>query len=50
MVMAATALLAKNQRPTDAEIDAAMSNVCRCGTYTRVRAAVHKAAAVMAAK
>lgn len=43
-VMAATALLAKHPRPTDAEIDAAMTNICRCGTYQRIRRAVHRAA------
>ena len=41
MIMAATALLAKNPRPTDAQIDAGMTNLCRCGTYTRVRKAMH---------
>jgi isoquinoline 1-oxidoreductase subunit alpha len=40
MIMAATALLAEKPRPTDAEIDAAMTNLCRCGTYPRVRAAI----------
>jgi isoquinoline 1-oxidoreductase subunit alpha len=44
MIMAATALLAKKPRPTDADIDAAMTNLCRCGTYSRVRAAIHAAA------
>jgi len=44
MIMAASALLAKNPRPTDADIDAAMTNLCRCGTYGRVRAAIHAAA------
>ena len=45
-VMSATALLKTNKRPTDAQIDAAMSgNVCRCGTYQRIRAAIHRAAA-----
>ncbi|MFO1414143.1 MAG: (2Fe-2S)-binding protein [Burkholderiales bacterium] len=43
-IMAATALLAKNPNPTDADIDRAMTNICRCGTYQRVRAAVHMAA------
>jgi isoquinoline 1-oxidoreductase alpha subunit len=44
-IMAATALLATNQTPTDADIDAAMSgNICRCGTYPRIRAAIHAAA------
>ena len=44
MIMAATALLAKTPKPTDAEIDAAMTNVCRCGTYQQVREAIHAAA------
>jgi isoquinoline 1-oxidoreductase alpha subunit len=45
-IMAATALLKSNPKPTDADIDAAMSgNLCRCGTYTRIRKAVHAAAA-----
>jgi aerobic-type carbon monoxide dehydrogenase small subunit (CoxS/CutS family) len=43
-VMAAAALLAAHSRPTDAEIDAAMTNICRCGTYQRIRRAVHRAA------
>jgi isoquinoline 1-oxidoreductase subunit alpha len=44
-IMAAAALLATNAAPTDADIDAAMSgNICRCGTYPRIRAAVHRAA------
>ncbi|PPC94085.1 MAG: (2Fe-2S)-binding protein [Methylotenera sp.] len=44
-IMAATALLATNKQPTDADIDAAMSgNICRCGTYPRIRAAIHVAA------
>ncbi len=43
-IMAATALLKKNAKPTDADIDAAMTNICRCGTYQRIRAAVHMAA------
>ncbi len=43
-IMAATSLLAKNPRPTDAQIDAAMTNICRCGTYQRIRAAIHSAA------
>ncbi|HZM48266.1 MAG TPA: (2Fe-2S)-binding protein [Burkholderiales bacterium] len=43
-IMAATALLAKNPRPTDKDIDTAMTNICRCGTYQRVRAAIHVAA------
>ena len=44
MLMAATALLRLTPRPTDADIDAAMTNICRCGTYQRVRAAIHAAA------
>ena len=44
MVMAATALLAAKPNPTDADIDEAMTNICRCGTYQRVRTAVHMAA------
>jgi isoquinoline 1-oxidoreductase alpha subunit len=43
--MAAAALLAKTKHPTDAEIDAAMTNICRCGTYQRIRKAIHRAAA-----
>jgi len=44
-VMSAVALLKKNRRPTDAQIDAAMAgNICRCGTYQRIRAAIHDAA------
>ena len=42
--MAAAALLKQNPTPTDKEIDDAMSNICRCGTYPRIRAAVHMAA------
>lgn len=44
MLMAATALLRITPQPTDADIDAAMTNICRCGTYQRVRAAIHAAA------
>ena len=44
MLMAAAALLAHTPKPTDADIDAAMSNICRCGTYQRVRAAINRAA------
>jgi len=44
MIMAAAALLAEKPRPTDADIDAAMTNICRCGTYNRVRAGVKQAA------
>jgi isoquinoline 1-oxidoreductase alpha subunit len=44
MLMAAAALLKNTPRPSDAQIDAAMTNLCRCGTYPRVRAAIHTAA------
>ena len=44
MIMAATALLKAKPKPTDADIDATMSNICRCGTYNRVRAAIKLAA------
>jgi len=43
-IMAAAALLKKKPHPSDADIDAAMTNICRCGTYQRIRAAVHIAA------
>lgn len=44
-IMTASALLAKTPKPTDAQIDSAMRGIlCRCGTYTRIRAAIHKAA------
>jgi len=44
-IMSASALLAKNPNPTDADIDSAMSgNICRCGTYGRIRRAIHRAA------
>jgi isoquinoline 1-oxidoreductase subunit alpha len=49
-IMAAAALLSSKPRPTDADIDAAMTNVCRCGTYQRIRAAIHRAAEINAAK
>ena len=45
MMMAAAALLAQQPKPTDADIDAAITNICRCGSYQRVRAAIHAAAA-----
>ena len=48
MLMAAAALLEKKPRPTDADIDEAMTNICRCGTYQRVRAAIHRAAGAAA--
>jgi isoquinoline 1-oxidoreductase alpha subunit len=44
MIMAVAALLERTPRPSDDEIDAAISNICRCGTYQRVRAAIHAAA------
>ena len=44
MLMAAAALLERKPKPTDADIDEAMTNICRCGTYPRVRAAIHRAA------
>jgi len=45
-IMAATALLTQTPKPTDADIDAAMSgNICRCGTYVRIREAIHAVAA-----
>lgn len=48
-IMSATALLATNPKPTDADIDAAMSgNICRCGTYPRIRAAIYNAASKLA--
>jgi isoquinoline 1-oxidoreductase alpha subunit len=43
-IMAAVALLEKIPQPSDADIDAAMSNICRCGTYVRIRAAIHDVA------
>ena len=48
MLMAAAALLERKPRPSDADIDEAMSNICRCGTYQRVRAAIHRAAGAKA--
>ena len=48
-LMAAAALLAKNPDPSDADIDAGMTNICRCGTYQRMRAAIHSAAKMMKA-
>ncbi|HUP30979.1 MAG TPA: (2Fe-2S)-binding protein [Usitatibacter sp.] len=49
-IMAAAALIAAKPRPTDADIDQAMTNICRCGTYQRIRAAVHRAAELNASK
>lgn len=48
MIMAATALLNQNSSPTETEIDTAMTNVCRCGTYNRVRKGIHRAVELMA--
>lgn len=50
MLMAAAALLRHTPRPTDADIDQAITNLCRCGTYQRVRAAIHAAAGAPTAK
>ena len=47
VLMAAAALLAQNPKPSDADIDAAMTNLCRCGTYSRIRRAIHRAAEEM---
>jgi isoquinoline 1-oxidoreductase alpha subunit len=49
MIMAVAALLAEKPRPTDADIDAAITNICRCGTYQRIRAAIHATAASLMA-
>jgi isoquinoline 1-oxidoreductase subunit alpha len=49
MLMAAAALLRDKPRPTDADIDAAITNICRCGTYNRIRAAIKQAAGVSTA-
>lgn len=46
MIMAVAAFLAANRQPTDAEIDTAITNICRCGTYERIRKAVHAAASL----
>ncbi len=46
MIMAASALLADNPQPTDADIDAAVTNICRCGTLQRVRRGIHRAAEI----
>jgi isoquinoline 1-oxidoreductase alpha subunit len=50
MIMAVSALLAANHAPMDADIDAAITNICRCGTYERIRKAVHTAAALAAGR
>lgn len=46
-IMAVSAFLKENPHPSDADIDAGITNICRCGTYPRIRAAIHRAAAVM---
>ncbi len=43
-IMAAASLLDRNPHPTDADIDSAMTNICRCGTYNRIRSAIHRVA------
>src|SRR3990170_3284275 len=50
MIMAAAGLLQKNPKPTDADIDAEITNICRCGTYNRVRAAIKLAVSAVAVK
>ncbi|MBV8464713.1 MAG: (2Fe-2S)-binding protein [Burkholderiales bacterium] len=50
MICATTALLAKHPQPSDADIDANITNLCRCGTYPRVRAAIHEAARLLGDK
>jgi isoquinoline 1-oxidoreductase subunit alpha len=46
-IMAAAAFLKEHPKPTDADIDANLTNICRCGTYVRIRSAIHRAAALM---
>jgi isoquinoline 1-oxidoreductase alpha subunit len=46
-IMAAVAFLKQNPQPSDADIDAGITNICRCGTYPRIRSAIHRAAALM---
>ena len=46
MIMATAALLERNPKPSDRDIDRAISNICRCGTYNQVRAAIHRAAQI----
>jgi len=50
MIMSTLALLAHKPEPTDADIDAAITNICRCGTYHRIRQAIHRAAELMKAE
>ena len=47
-IMTAVALLSKNHKPTDADIDKAMTNICRCGTYQRIRNGIHRASELLA--
>jgi isoquinoline 1-oxidoreductase alpha subunit len=47
-IMAAVSLLKEKPKPTDADIDREMTNICRCGTYPRIRAAIHRAAELQA--
>jgi isoquinoline 1-oxidoreductase alpha subunit len=47
-IMAAVALLKRIPKPTDADIDTSMDNICRCGTYLRIRKAIHRAAELQA--
>jgi isoquinoline 1-oxidoreductase alpha subunit len=46
--MAAAAFLAKNPKPTDEDIEKGLTNICRCGTYPRIKKAIHRAADLMA--
>jgi isoquinoline 1-oxidoreductase subunit alpha len=46
-IMAAAALLKQNPQPSDGDIDSGITNICRCGTYARIRAAIHRAATIM---
>jgi isoquinoline 1-oxidoreductase alpha subunit len=48
-IMAAAAFLKETPNPTDADIDGGITNICRCGTYPRIRAAIHRAATLMKA-
>jgi isoquinoline 1-oxidoreductase alpha subunit len=48
-IMAAVAFLRSNPKPSDADIDAGITNICRCGSYSRIRAAIYRAAALMKA-
>lgn len=50
MIMAAAALLAEIPNPTDEQIDGAITNICRCGTYPRIRGAIHRAARVQSGR